>query len=394
MTAFRVLYRIVGVARVAIIAHILSPFDVGLFGVVTIVLGFLEIMTETGINIFLIQEKEDIDKYISNAWVVSIIRGGIISLLIFSLAGTISVFFNSPGSKSLLYLASLIPLIRGFINPSIVKFQKELKFKKEFVYRISVYIVESVVSILGVFFLRNPYGLVYGLLAGSIFEVIYTYALARPWPKFEYNSEKTKKVFDRGKWVTMFGVFDYIYTQSDNVVVGRILGLSSLGVYDNAYTISTAPLSEIGNVFYKVTFPIFAKISGDTVRLKKAFYKNTFVNFVLMTLTGVFIYIFAAPVVNILFGPGWEAAIPVVRLLSILGIVRGVASSTGSLLIAKQKQKYAAVVNFISALVLWVTIIPLTYRYGIFGAGISAILGTLISLPFTIYFINKTLKSA
>lgn len=88
-----------------------------------------------------------------------------------------------------------------------------------------------------------------------------------------------------------------------------------------------------------------------------------------------------------------DAAIPVVKLLSILGVVRGVALSTGSLLIAKEKQKYSAVITFVSMLGLWVTIIPLVHLYGIIGAGISAIIGTLISLPFTIYFVNKTLKS-
>ncbi|MCX6705028.1 MAG: oligosaccharide flippase family protein, partial [Candidatus Woesebacteria bacterium] len=57
MTAFRVLYRAMGILRISIIAHILTPLSLGIFGIVTIVLGFLEIITETGINIFLIQEK-------------------------------------------------------------------------------------------------------------------------------------------------------------------------------------------------------------------------------------------------------------------------------------------------------------------------------------------------
>src|SRR3989344_4041986 len=86
MTAFRVSFRVIGIIRIAIIAHLLTPFSLGVFGVITIVLGFLEIITETGINIFLIQEKEDVDNYINNAWVVSIIRGALISILIFASA--------------------------------------------------------------------------------------------------------------------------------------------------------------------------------------------------------------------------------------------------------------------------------------------------------------------
>ena len=393
MTAFRVLYRLIGVARIAIIAHILTPFSLGVFGIVTIVLGFLEIITETGINIFLIQEKDDINGYINTAWVVSIVRGLLISLLIFASAGAVSGFFNSPASKSLLNMAALVPLIRGLINPSIVKFQKELQFNKEFMYRISIFTVESIVSVLGVIILKSVYGMIWGLLAGAIFEVFYTFIVARPWPKFDFNSIKTKRVIDRGKWVTLYGIFDYLYTQSDNIAIGRILGVAPLGIYQNAYKISTSPLTEVGNIFFRVTFPVFSKISGETARLKSAFIKNTVVNFALMLGAGIFIFIFAAPIVQILFGKGWESAIPVVKLLSILGVVRGVASSTGSLLIAREKQKYTAVVTIVSTLGLWITIIPLIHAYGIIGAGVAAIIGTLISLPFTVFFVRKALRA-
>lgn len=393
MTAFRFLYRVIGIIRIAIIAHLLSPYNIGLFGVVTIVLAFLEILTETGINVFLIQEKEDLEGYFDTAWVVSIIRGALIAVLILATAGPVSTFFNSPGSKVLLYIVALVPLIRGLINPSVVKFQKDLLFHKEFAYRISVFAVESIVSVAGVIILRNPFGLVYGLIAGAIYEVIYTFIVARPWPKLKFDVIRSKRVINQGKWVTLFGIFDYFYTQSDNVAVGRLLGIAPLGIYDNAYTIATAPLTEVGNIFYTVTFPVFSKISGETSRLKSAFIKNTLANFILMSLGGVFIFVFAAPIVHILFGKGWEAAIPVVKLLSVLGVVRGVASSTGSLLMAKGKQKYTAIVTIVSTLGLWVTIIPLVHFYGIIGAGLAAIFGTLISLPLTVYYIFKTLKS-
>ena len=241
--------------------------------------------------------------------------------------------------------------------------------------------------------MKSVYGMIWGLLAGAIFEVFYTFIVARPWPKFDFNSIKTKRVIDRGKWVTLYGIFDYLYTQSDNIAIGRILGVAPLGIYQNAYKISTSPLTEVGNIFFRVTFPVFSKISGETARLKSAFIKNTVVNFALMLGAGIFIFIFAAPIVQILFGKGWESAIPVVKLLSILGVVRGVASSTGSLLIAREKQKYTAVVTIVSTLGLWITIIPLIHAYGIIGAGVAAIIGTLISLPFTVFFVRKALRA-
>lgn len=393
MSLFRVLYRAIGVARIAIIAHILTPSSLGVFGIVAVVLAFLEIITETGINIFLIQEREDSDKYINTAWFVSIIRGIVISVAIYTIAGPISQFFNSAESFSLLRWASLIPLIRGFINPSIVKFQKDLHFNKEFAYRISVFLVESVISVSIVMLTKNPFSLVLGLIGGAVFEVLFTFLVAKPLPKFEFDRVKTKKVINRGKWVTLFGVFDYLYTQCDNIIVGRMLGVDALGIYQNAYKISTAPLTEVGDVFFRVTFPVFSKMSDDKDRLKKAFIQNTIVNTLLMVPAGIVIFAFAELIVNVLLGPGWEAAVPVTKLLSVLGVVRGIASSTNSLMVSRGLQKYSAIVTIVSTIGMFATIVPLTKSYGIIGAGSAAIIGTLVSVPLTIYFVGKTLKA-
>lgn len=57
------------------------------------------------------------------------------------------------------------------------------------------------------------------------------------------------------------------------------------------------------------------------------------------------------------------------------------------------KQKYTAIVTLVSALGLLIPIVPLVKTYGIIGAGIAAIIGALVSIPLTIYYIFKTLKS-
>ena len=59
MTALTGLTKAVAIGKVAILARILSPSQFGAYGVALLVLGFLEVITETGINIFLIQEKDN-----------------------------------------------------------------------------------------------------------------------------------------------------------------------------------------------------------------------------------------------------------------------------------------------------------------------------------------------
>src|SRR4029079_5244964 len=80
--AFRIFTRALSFLRTLVVARVLNPFQFGIFGIATLVLAFIEVMTETGINIFLVQNKERVEEYIDTAWIVSILRGLVISTAI------------------------------------------------------------------------------------------------------------------------------------------------------------------------------------------------------------------------------------------------------------------------------------------------------------------------
>jgi len=92
MAVLRAATRALAFIKTVILARILVPSQFGAYGVALLVLGFLEVMTETGVNVLLIQEKET-DRYVNSAWIVSIIRGIIISLVIILLTPFIVKFF-------------------------------------------------------------------------------------------------------------------------------------------------------------------------------------------------------------------------------------------------------------------------------------------------------------
>ena len=71
----RFVVRGVAVIRSVVLTRLLDPAGFGVFGIAVMVLALLELMTETGINIFFLQNRDKIDKYLNTAWVISIIRG-------------------------------------------------------------------------------------------------------------------------------------------------------------------------------------------------------------------------------------------------------------------------------------------------------------------------------
>lgn len=381
--------RIIAFLKIAVLARLLTPAQFGLFGIAALVLAFLEILTETGMNVFLIQGEGKIEDYINSAWAVSIIRGMIISAIIVISAPFIASFFKSPDSYRLILLISLVPFLRGFINPAIIKFQKELQFNREFALRFSIFFVDASFAVFFVLITRDASGLVWGLIAGVVLEVILSFILFKPRPTLAFEFEKVKRVVGRGKWVTAAGVFKYLFEQGDDIVVGRLLSTSSLGLYQIAYKISTLPITEVAQVFSKVTFPVYVKISKDAARLKRAFIKTTTVIALLVIPIGLILFFFPEKVILIILGPNWLEAASTLRVLSVFGVIKAVSDSSYALFMAVKKQEYVTVLTLVSIFGLAVTIIPLVLRFGIVGAAISALIGLSLSIPVVVYYSRK-----
>lgn len=391
MGGLRAATRLMAFIKIAILARILVPEQFGLFGIALLVLAFLETLSETGINIFLIQEKAKLEKYNDTAWLVSIFRGLLISLIILLGANAISSFFKSEDARNLILLISLIPLVRGFINPAIVKFQKELRFNYEFLIRLSIYSLDALVAVFLALITRSATSLVWGMLAGVILEVLISHVFIKPRPKFRFETEKVKKVFHRGKWVTLAGIFQYLFKQGDDIVVGRFLNASALGLYQVAYKISTLPITEVADTVIKVTLPIYVKISDDKKRLRKAFFKTSFVIFAVTFPFGLFLFLFSKEVILILLGPNWLGAVGVLKVLAAFGVIRALSITANPLFLSLKKQNYLTVVTFVGIVGLAATIFPLIASYGIVGAAAAALIGAIVAMPVYLYYTFRIL---
>lgn len=252
--------------------------------------------------------------------------------------------------------------------------------------------VDAVVTVVLAFITKSASSFVWGLIAGVAAEVVISFLLVAPKPRLDFSFEKTKLVLGRGIWISLAGFFDYIFNHGDDVVVGRLLNTASLGIYQVGYKISTLPITEVADVFNKVAFPVFVRIADDKDRLRRAYFRSTIAVALVTIPFGIILFLFSESIVLLLLGDGWLAVVPVLKVLSVFGVVRAISGPSSALYLSVKKQEYLTGYTLLSILGLGVTIIPLTSRYGIVGAGISAIVGLFVSLPLMMYYSWKILK--
>jgi len=377
--ALRMINRGLGFARTIILARLLAPEDFGLLGISMLAISTLETFSQTGFQAALIQKKENVEPYLDTAWTVSIIRGAILFLTLFLAAPLIAKFFNSPQATLVIRIIGISVILTGLRNIAVVFFQKELEFNKQFNYEFSATLIDLIVSVSLAFLLRNVWALIWGGIAANLTRLFMSYVLHDYRPKFNFDREKTKDLFQFGRWVFGSSILVFLVTQGDDIFVGKSLGVTALGLYQMAYLLSHLPASEIAHVISYVTFPAYSKIQDDPHELREAFLKilqlNAFLSF---PLAGI-ILVLAPDFIAIVFGHKWLQMVSPVQILVIAGLVRSIAKTTGPVLHATGNPKIETFWQSIRFLVLLISIYPLTILWGISGTSIAVLFSILIA---------------
>jgi len=362
--------------RTLILANLLSPNDFGLFGVAVLSLSFLDVMSQTGLKSAVIQKKENPIPYLDTVWTVSIIRGVVITGILFLLAPIAAEFFATPDAVPLIRVIGLSFVLASFRNTGVLTFVKDMQFRKFCSFQITGIAAEILVSLIAAFVLRNAWALVFGMLALSTVTTIASFLFHDYRPRLSLDMEKARELFTFGKWILGSGIMYFIAMHLDDVLVGYVLGAASLGLYQLAFRISSMPATEITNVAYQVVFPAFAKIQDQPVRLRAAYFRTLqFIIAGVMPMTAGIICL-APEFIRIVLGEPWIPMTPAVQLLAVAGMLRAVSKTGSALFASSGVPRYQFYLQLVRNGILLIVVYPLILYWGLSGAAWAVVLAT------------------
>jgi O-antigen/teichoic acid export membrane protein len=372
--------------KIAILARLLTPTDFGMFAMVAVVLGITESLTETGINTIIVQSHRSIEYYVDSAWVISILRGFIIGIVMLLGGLGLESLMNMPGLAWLIAVAACVPILKGFINPAIISFYKNLRFGPDAVYRLSLVAVETVAAIGLAWVMRSPMALILSMATAALFEVVVSFVVVKVRPRFLLIPSRVREIWNHASRLNASAILSYLLYNVDNVLVGRFLGSTSLGFYQNAFALAHKPNLEVAKSAQHSLFPIFATIHKDASRLQRGFWRS--LRFVMIVTIGCSLPMLIAPnlVVRILLGEQWLLIVPWLWTLVIAGIVQSGVLVSYTLFVARREYSLMNVHLGVNVGLLLLLLWLLMPSMGIPGAALSVLLSRLLSLPLLVYF--------
>lgn len=391
MFSMRFVHQVFYFGRLILLARLLTPSDFGLMGIALFTMMILETFSQTGFQSALIQKKKNIEDYLDTAWTVLVIRGMVLFSIIILIAPLVSKFFETQAAVRVIQTIGLAILIQSFTNIGVVYFQKELEFNKQFIYLTVGTVTDFVVAITAAILMRSVWALLFGLLAGKFAQLIVSYIIHPYKPKISLDFDKARDLFRFGKWVLGSSILLFLITQGDDLLVGKILGVTLLGFYQMAYRISNTPATEVTHIISTVVYPAYSKLQESPNKLREAYFRVLkVVSFLTFPLTAA-IFVLSSDFVILFMGEKWTPMIPAVQILAFAGLFRSIAAISGPLFLSLGKPKIDTKMQSIRLFLIAVFIYPFIRNWGMEGASWVIVGSIFITLLIILKITNRLL---
>lgn len=378
-TGSSIVNSIVQIIQLSLLARLLSPVDFGLIAIAMVVIGFSQLFIDMGVSNAIIYKQQVSDQQLSTLYWLNVIIGAIFFGFLYLLAPIIGSFYKSPELIPVLKILSIIFLIKPWGQQFVTLLQKELEFditsKIEILARVITFIFIVILAYKGFGAYSIAIGSVFYALLSTLGYVFFGRKLFLP--QIHFKLTEVSEFLNFGLFQMGGNFLNYLSTQIDTIVIGKLLGVEILGIYNVAKDLTSKPYAVINPIITKITFPLLSKFNGDTINFKKLFLMVvkylSLVNFPVYFL----IALFAEEIVMFMFGIKWIDSILLIRILAFSFILRSIGSPAGSLLLSKGKANvsfYWGLVVFI----LYAFVLFIGSYWGLYGIAFGILLLQII----------------
>ena len=374
-----------------ILARLLLPKEFGLIAMIGIFMGIGNTLMSAGLGQSLVRTKDANEEDFSTVFFYNLIGSILIYFIIFLAAPFIADFYDQQILINIIRVFSITFLINAF---SMVQFTR-LTIQMDFKTQMKVSVPSLIISgLCGVLMAYNNYGvwsLVYMSIIGALISTIQIWFWTKWKPVFVFNKEKFKYHFNFGYKLTLSAIIDIIFMNAYVLIIGKFFAPSQVGFYDRANNLKQFPVKNISNILHKVTFPLFAKIKDNDLKLKNIYKRIMKMVIFLIAPILIFMAVLAEPLFRFLLTEKWLPAVPYFQILCFNGILFPIHSYNLNILKVKGRTDLYLKVEIIKKIAT-IMVIVMTFKFGIYGLLYCSVFLSIIEFFINTHYTNKILN--
>jgi O-antigen/teichoic acid export membrane protein len=304
-----------------VLARMLAPADFGLVALLLMFTGIANAIADGGFSAALVQRRDTDHVDESTVFWVNAALGAILAVALCLAAPAIATFYRAAILEPLCNVMAIGIVCTSLTSIHTALLSKRLDFRTLASANLTGAMVAGAAAILAAYAGYGVWALVVQSVATSAVTALVLW-MRNPWrPAATVSRASLRRLFAFGGYHLCSNLLEAAYSRLYTVFIGRMGDARELGFYANADTVKQVPGGFIGTVLARVMLPMFSATASDPALLRRgvqlAIRGSMLVNVPLM----LGIAAMAEPLLDLLFGPQWLPAAPILRVLCLAGLL-------------------------------------------------------------------------
>lgn len=298
----------------------LSPREFGIIGMLQIFISIGYTTVIAGFGQSLVQARELVREDINTVFTINLLLSLVVYAALYCSAPAIASFYGEPILKKVLRVLGLQLVICAFL---IVQYN--LALRRSQLRRLCIVAITSNILgyTIGVVLAGNGAGvwsLVFATLSLYLFQVIGLWMTTSEYPTIGISKNSFKKLVPYSGFIYLATLVNQAYIHGLSMILGKRFSATTLGYYTQANKLQMVPSQAIQDVGYQVLFPDFSRYQSSPDILKERYRKNLRLLTILSVLGFSTLFLTAKPLVLLLFTDKWLPSVPMLRILTPVGL--------------------------------------------------------------------------
>jgi O-antigen/teichoic acid export membrane protein len=392
MVLARLISRVMDFGTLLILARLLSPSDFGLVAIAMTIVLVLEAALELPLSQALVRLPEIKESYYHTAFSLGLLRGVLLCAIVCAAAVPFANFYHHAKLVPLIQVLSIAPAARGLLNPRMAAFAKALNFKYEFYFELTGKAAAFIVGATAAWLIHNYWAIVLCTVTTPLVIAALSYIFFPFRPRLTLADWR---IFaDFLGWVSLSQILLAINWQSDQLLLGKLMRTSELGLFSAANNVTNIPVSALFTPLLRPLLSAFTMVKDDVVRLRTSYQRaaSAVVTVGLPLMVGQSAV--AGPTVRILLGEKWAGAIPMVHwlALSLIPMLFGVMVTPLGMALNETKQLVWR--NLFQMLIKLPFVIAGALLYGFYGVIAARLISEAITAIYCMAVVRRLVGSS
>ena len=246
-----------------VLSRLFAPELFGVLALVTTIVTGMYLFSHIGLQDSVIQDpRGDEPIFLNTAWTLQVIRGAGLFLLTIPLAWPVARFYHDSRLIWVLPALGFGCAIAGFSSSSLLTLARHMGVGKISLLELMQQVLQFAITLVWAWFQPSLMALVAGRLISELVRTMVSYWIKpRVRPRFSWDKESLHTIVKFGRWILFGTALTFLASQSDRLILAKLISFQMLGIYGIAFAISDIPRQIILQFCARVGFPFIARFS-------------------------------------------------------------------------------------------------------------------------------------